>query len=75
MERDKSIDAVAGLMMIVVITRHTLNWLGLSDEPFVQILLRFFFYTMPFYFFKAGMFYRDKHLNVRQLVVQGGVNS
>ena len=61
--RDKSLDAVAGVLMSVVILLHG----GLlKSEPFsVMHILGFF---MPWFFFKAGMFQKQQKLNKKTLL-------
>jgi fucose 4-O-acetylase-like acetyltransferase len=52
MKRDKSIDAVAGLMIIVMVIGHCVA-VGYLKH-FINVL-NFF---MPWFYYKSGMFYR-----------------
>lgn len=60
--RDKSIDQAAGLMLLMVMLGHVLDWCNLSGSLFWTILQYFFFFRMPWFFFKGGMFYREKEI-------------
>lgn len=58
--RDNSLDAVAGLMILYMMFIH----IG-QPETFkngAYILLRFFFFFMAWFYFKTGMFYRERSL-------------
>jgi fucose 4-O-acetylase-like acetyltransferase len=59
-KRNTAIDQAAGLMIVVVIIGHTFDWLGLCDTLVWKIVLWLFYFFMPWFFFKSGMFYNDK---------------
>ena len=54
---DYSVDAVCGLMIIYMIYGHICAWSGVQQIELFPCLL---FYFMPWFFFKSGMFFREK---------------
>lgn len=61
-KRDSSIDQAAGLMLLCVVVGHALNWCSLSDSVFWTTIQFLFFYRMPWFFYKAGMFGKKRDL-------------
>lgn len=63
-------DEIAGLLIIYMIAYHALQWANLQDSQAMEILsyLNFF---MPWFFFKAGMFFNAKE---PKMVFQGSFN-
>lgn len=59
-ERDNSIDAVAGLMIIYMIFIHMGHPVELDTISTVMHYM--FFYFMAWFFFKTGMFYKERSL-------------
>jgi len=59
MERNKSIDFTAGVMLSFVIISHITNISG-SQTLFYALMQLVFFYRMPWFFFKAGMFCKER---------------
>ncbi len=66
--RDYSVDVVAGIMILVMITNHTLQRTGYHNDVVEQTLMLFSFF-MPWFFFKGGMFYRQD--SVRNTFTKG----
>ena len=70
--RDYSLDAVCGLMIIYMIYGHICLWSGVEQ---IELFPRLLFYFMPWFFFKSGMFFREKTLKkefvngVKKLIV------
>ncbi|MCM1078828.1 MAG: acyltransferase family protein [Bacteroidales bacterium] len=62
-KREQSLDNVAGLMIIYMILGH----IGL---PYIKGCMIVLFFFMPWFFFKAGMFHRQK--KIRE-TISGGV--
>ena len=62
MERQRSIDAVAGIMIIYMIAWH----FGIlpKEKPFDCL-----FFFMPWFFYKSGIFYKKK--NIRDYIIKG----
>lgn len=56
LQRDDSIDAVCGLLILIMIFYHCLQWANLSDSIAMNIVSYFGFF-MPWFFFKSGMFF------------------
>ena len=52
MERDKSIDAVAGMMIIVMVVGHCVA------EGYLKTFINVLNFFMPWFYYKSGMFYR-----------------
>lgn len=67
--RDKSIDAIAGLLILFMIYGHIMSWTGLTDTHSFVILDRVFCFFMPWFFYKAGMFF--KQTNLQNIVKTG----
>ena len=61
-ERDKSIDQAGGIMLLMVMLGHVLDWCDLSDTIFWNTLQLFLFFYMPWFFYKGGMFYKEKDI-------------
>lgn len=59
MKRLRYLDAVAGLLMIRVVTLHALQYAGYGHDKSMTLTGALYF-SMPWFFFKAGMFYRHK---------------
>lgn len=72
LERDYSLDAACGLMIIYMIYGHICAWSGVQQ---IELFPRLLFYFMPWFFFKSGMFFREKTLKkefvngVKKLIV------
>lgn len=60
-DRDNSIDIVAGLLIIHVILGHIFQWAHMNSfyAPVNRVLVFF----MPWFFFKSGMFFKEKPYN------------
>lgn len=56
--RNESIDSVAGLMIIYMVFTHVMQGFGQTHVECYKILERFLYFFMPWFFFKAGMFFR-----------------
>ena len=57
LERDYSLDAACGLMIIYMIYGHICAWSGVQQ---IELFPRLLFFFMPWFFFKSGMFFREK---------------
>lgn len=62
-KRDNSIDVVAGFMILIMILNHIIQHTGFCNRQLDNSLLLFSFF-MPWFFFKAGMFYKGPSLKV-----------
>jgi len=60
-KRDNSVDVVAGFMILIMIMNHIIQHTGYSSRLLDNCLLLFSFF-MPWFFFKAGMFYKSQPL-------------
>ena len=60
-DRDNSIDVVAGLLIVHVILGHIFQWAHMNSfyAPVNRVLIFF----MPWFFFKSGMYFKDKPIN------------
>lgn len=58
MERNKNIDAVAGVMITYMVFTHACQHYGLNDTAWYMTLEHMLFFFMPWFFFKAGMFFK-----------------
>lgn len=61
-QRDTTIDMAAGFLIIVMMMGHVMQGAGLFETTFYEPLHWFFFF-MPWFFFKAGMFHRNQSVN------------
>lgn len=59
MNRDNSLDAVGGLLIAYMIYGHICLWCGVKH---IEILARIFFFFMPWFFFKSGMFFKSEKI-------------
>lgn len=62
--RDKSIDATAGLLILFMIYGHVMSWTNLTEAHSFIVLDRIFCFFMPWFFFKAGMFYKQEKIDL-----------
>ena len=58
-ERDYSIDALSGLMILGVLFVHTMSWSGLDNSLLYTIVEYCIFFRMPYFFYKSGVYYRQ----------------
>lgn len=70
--RDNSIDAVAGILTIHVILGHIFQWSHMNS--YYAPVTRIFIFFMPWFFYKSGMFCRQKSVkdtikSVKKLLV------
>lgn len=65
-QRDTSLDSVGGLMILHMISFHLRGYLGYEVLDLENVL---FFFFMPWFFFKAGMFWKMD--SIKNVVVKG----
>lgn len=58
--RNLSIDTVAGIMILYMVYTHVCQHFNLQQSNCYLILERFLYFFMPWFFFKAGMFYNSR---------------
>lgn len=58
MERNKSIDSVAGLMITYMVFTHICQHYGYEKSSVYMALEHILYFFMPWFFFKAGMFFK-----------------
>lgn len=58
--RQTYLDSITGLLMIWVITLHIFYGSRLFNTVYGERLCSLFFFAMPWFFFKAGMFFKQK---------------
>lgn len=58
--RDNTIDSVAGVMIVYMIFTHVCQHFGLAQSTLYLSLERVLYFFMPWFFFKAGMFFSLK---------------
>ena len=63
-QRDKSLDALCGVLIIHMILGHILQWTSLKDSIFYIWSQRLLFFFMPWFFFKSGMFFKEQKIKV-----------
>ncbi len=56
--RENHIDSTAGFLICYMILTHIFQFANMDDTPVYLWLRRFLFFFMPWFFFKAGMFYK-----------------
>lgn len=67
-KRDKALDCICGILIIRMMLWHIFQWSQLTGSCFYRCMYLLYF-SMPWFFFKAGMFYKD--IPVRQAVAGG----
>ena len=60
--RDNSIDVVAGALILFMIFGHVMSWTSLTETCTFINLDRILCFFMPWFFFKAGMFFKQTNL-------------
>ena len=58
--RDDTIDSVAGVMVVYMVFTHVCQHFGLAQSTLYLSLERVLYFFMPWFFFKAGMFFSLK---------------
>lgn len=58
MERNKVIDSVAGIMITYMVFTHICQHFGYEQSAIYMTLEHIFYFFMPWFFFKAGMFFK-----------------
>lgn len=58
MERNKAIDSVAGILIIYMVFTHVCQHFGYEQSAIYMALEHIFYFFMPWFFFKAGMFFK-----------------
>lgn len=58
MERNKAIDSVAGIMITYMVFTHVCQHLGYEHSAIYMTLEHIFYFFMPWFFFKAGIFFK-----------------
>lgn len=61
-QRNTAIDMAAGLLIIVMMMGHVMQGAGVYGTQYYEPLNWFFFF-MPWFFFKAGMFHKPQSVN------------
>lgn len=62
--RDTSLDAVCGLFIIYMITRHAFQWSGCRDDYFYKDSGNWLYMFLPWFFYKSGMFHKEGNTKV-----------
>lgn len=62
-QRDTYFDSIAGLLIIVMIINHIKQWSNLTELPIIKNLDIIVFTIMPWFFFKAGMYFKNDNNN------------
>lgn len=58
MERNKAIDSVAGIMITYMVFSHICQHFSYENSDVYMTLEHIFYFFMPWFFFKAGMFFK-----------------
>lgn len=58
--RNNSLDAVCGLFIIYMIIGHAFQFSGIWNDTFYQCANSILFCFMPWFFFKSGMFHKER---------------
>lgn len=66
--RDHSIDAVAGILIIFMILRHALQRTGMTGLGLYEFT-QYFSIIIPWFFFKGGMFFRPR--DIKESITKG----
>lgn len=73
--RQSHLDVICGILIVYMIVCHCMQWAGVIDSQPARIVGRFFFFFMPWFFFKAGMFFNPNQetkkvlsLSVKRLI-------
>lgn len=61
LKRDITLDLACGILIIRMVLKHALQWAQVTHYDFYE-WINVFFFIMPWFFFKSGMFYKDKPL-------------
>lgn len=62
MSRSHYIDNVSAVMVLYMVFYHAAFWFGVGDSLAYTILYNIFFFFMPWFFFKSGMFAKEESL-------------
>lgn len=56
--RQSHLDVICGILIVYMVFYHCLQCANVTDSIYAKISGRFFFFFMPWFFFKAGMFFK-----------------
>lgn len=62
-KREKSLDAVCGVLIIHMIVGHAFDWSHITDGVFIEWSNRFLFFFMAWFYYKSGMFHKEQSLS------------
>ncbi len=57
--RDITLDLACGILIIRMVLKHALQWAQVTHYDFYE-WMNIFFFIMPWFFFKSGMFFKSK---------------
>ncbi|WP_179345269.1 acyltransferase family protein [Winogradskyella ursingii] len=60
-KRDVSLDIISGILIILIILYHAAQWAKLSDTEIYKNALNFFYFLMPWFYFKSGYVHNDSY--------------
>lgn len=63
-QRYNYIDCLSGILIIHMILGHIMQWVSLKDSIFYIWSQRLLFFFMPWFFFKSGMFFKEKKFQI-----------
>lgn len=59
--RNESFDLINGIMIMWMVSYHAFQWGHLVESSVFKYLIQFFFFFMPWFYFKSGVFYNKNH--------------
>lgn len=71
-KRNDTLDVISGILIIWMIAYHSFQWGNLTESISFQVLIRCFYFFMPWFYFKSGIVFSDKYS--LKNVVEKGVN-
>ena len=58
MKRDLATDSMAGILILYMFFTHICQHLNMTESSLYLMLERFFYFFMPWFFFKSGYYFK-----------------
>jgi len=71
-KRNESLDIITGIMILWMIVYHSFQWANYYDSNVFNLLLKCFYFFMPWFYFKSGYVFNKTH--TLKIVVEKGIS-
>jgi len=71
-KRNESLDIITGIMILWMIVYHSFQWANYYDSNVFNLLLKCFYFFIPWFYFKSGFVFNKTH--TLKIVVEKGIS-